>query len=75
MIAGLMHLTQKEVETKRKSCKNIVITTAETKIEICYKRRKFNCKLRIFFVLKYLLWCFWLFLVSKKNMGEVDICM
>ena len=26
-----------KVETKGKSCKNIVITTAETKIEICYK--------------------------------------
>ena len=26
-----------KVETKRESCKNIVITTAETKIEICYK--------------------------------------
>ena len=26
-----------KVETKGESCKNIVITTAETKIEICYK--------------------------------------
>ena len=26
-----------KVETKGQSCKNIVITTAETKIEICYK--------------------------------------
>ena len=25
------------VETKGKSCKNIVTTTAETKTEICYK--------------------------------------
>ena len=25
-----------KVETKGESCKNIVITTAETKIEICY---------------------------------------
>ena len=26
-----------KVETKGESCKNIVITTADTKIEICYK--------------------------------------
>ena len=26
-----------KVQTKGESCKNIVITTAETKIEICYK--------------------------------------
>ena len=40
VISGLMHLTQKlwrKVETKGESCKNVVITTAETKIEIFYK--------------------------------------
>ena len=29
-----------------------------------------NCKLGIFFVLKMLMWCFWLFLVSKKYGGK-----
>ena len=64
-----------KVETKGESCKNIVITAAETKIEICYTLRKLKCMLRIFFVFKYLLWCSWLFLGSKKNMRLVDICM
>ena len=44
VISGLMHLTQKvwkkgmtKLKQRGESCKNIVITTAETKIEICYK--------------------------------------
>ena len=35
--AGSMEERHDKVETKGESCKNIVITTAETKIEICYK--------------------------------------
>ena len=44
VISGLMPLTQKvwkkgmtKLKQRGKSCKNIVITTAETKIEIFYK--------------------------------------
>ena len=54
-----------KVETKGESCKNIVITTAETKIEICYKNiSDGNCKLRIFLVLKIL---FVVFLVVSSQ--------
>ena len=52
-----------KVETKGESCKNIVITTAETKIEKSVISDG-NCKLRIFLVLKIL---FAVFLVVSSQ--------
>ena len=82
VISGLMHLIQKvwkkgmtKLKQRGKAAKILLLLLLRRKLKSVISDG--NCKLRIFLVLKILFVVFlhWLFLVSKKNMGEVDICM